>query len=230
MSHLIVPGHHCGAPDPSGRRRRLPGFAWVVVAGIATLVAAGCGATPGSTSTPAGNAGTVASGASGANAPAGGEAANGEANTGEAPSVPFESPKYRYRVDAPGAMTEGADGTATAHFGAERLSIRVVTGAAAADPMAVAKADMDQARSTPNFSSKSAPAATKLKASNATVKAVYSATDGTNPVTGKPNNVVVVKYWVPKDPSTLAVLTYTVTDTQYDPQGADDVANTFRWL
>jgi len=105
----------------------------------------------------------------------------------------------------------------------------VVTGAAAADPMAVAQADMAKARSTRNFNSKSAPAATMLKASDASVKATYSATDGTNPVTGKPNNVVVVKYWVPKDPSTLAVLTYTVTDSLYDPQGADDVANTLRW-
>ena len=201
---------------------------------MATIaIVAGCGAntaSPGAQSSTTGNGGTVASGANDGNAPTGGDAANGEANTGEAPSVPFESPKYHYKVAAPGAMTEAADGTATAHFGAEALSITVVSGATAANPEAVAKGDMVTVASLPNFKLKSGPAPTKLTASSSAQKAVYSGTDGTNAVTGKPNNVVVVKYWVPKDASTLAVLTYSVTETQYDPQGADDVANTFKWL
>jgi hypothetical protein len=70
----------------------------------------------------------------------------------------------------------------------------------------------------------------KLTASKSSLKAAYSATAGTSTVTGKPEDVVVVKYFVPRDSSEFAVLTYTVTANQYDPQGADDVANTFGWL
>ena len=75
-----------------------------------------------------------------------------------------------------------------------------------------------------------APATAAISGSPRTVKAVHAATVGENPVTGKPNDVVVVTYWIPKDPTAVAVLTYSVTASQYDPQGADDVANTFKWL
>jgi len=229
---MVRPSH---ALSPTAR----PGLVspWRVVRagliGVAIVVVAGCGSTSMSTgpsSTVRSSVGTLPSQVPDGNGGAGGgETNNGEANTGEAPSVPFESPKYHYKVSAPGAMTEGADGTAKASFGAEALTISVLSGPSAGDPTAVAKAAMDKAGSTPKFKLMSAPATTKLTASKATLKAVYSGTEGTNAVTGKPNDVVVVKYWVPKDASTLAVLTYSVTQTQYDPQGADDVANTFQW-
>ncbi len=60
-------------------------------------------------------------------------------------------------------------------------------------------------------------------------KLVYHATGGTSAVTGKAIELVSVRYYIPKDRTTLAVLTYGVTASQYDPQGADDTVMTFAW-
>ena len=61
-------------------------------------------------------------------------------------------------------------------------------------------------------------------------KAVYTWTDGVNPVTSRPNVLVSARYYIPKDRATLAVVTYSIAANQYDPQGADDVVSTFKWL
>jgi hypothetical protein len=58
---------------------------------------------------------------------------------------------------------------------------------------------------------------------------VYTANGANNPVTGKPQTFVTVRYYVPRTASTMAVLIYSIVADQYDPQGADDVANTFAW-
>lgn len=159
------------------------------------------------------------------------EAAGGEAAGGEAAGVRFESALHGYRVDSPGVMTEASDGTASSRGGGEQLSIVVVSGSAATDMAAYAKSDLASVSTTAtNFHEKSPLGGAKLSASKSSLKAVYSATRGTSAVTGKPDDVVVVKYFVPRDSSEFAVLTYTVTANQYDPQGADDIANTFGWL
>ncbi len=228
MSTFWLPIHPVGDAPARQPRRRWVGPT-VLVAAIAVI--GGCGGNPvASTTSGTGNPTTVIAGANDANAPAGGDVAAGEANTGEAPSVPFESPTHHYAIAAPGTMTEDPNGAATSHFGGEQLSITVVSGVGAADPATVAKADMAHAATSPNFKLTSGPTATRLGQAPTTLKAVYAATDGSNAVTGKPDDVVIVKYWVTKDASTLAVLTYRVTASQYDPQGADDIANTFRWL
>jgi hypothetical protein len=58
---------------------------------------------------------------------------------------------------------------------------------------------------------------------------VYTVSGAANPVTGKAQTFVTVRYYVARNSSTMAVLTYSVIADQYDPQGADDVANTFAW-
>ena len=60
------------------------------------------------------------------------------------------------------------------------------------------------------------------------LKLVY-ATSGTNAVTGNVEALVNARYYIAKDPSTLAIVTYSIVATQYDPQGADDVVTTFQW-
>ena len=215
-----------GRPVRTGRARtrRGPLIGLLTATLLAVLVTSGCGSDTATNGTSAGSSLTAVE------PPVPADAGNGEAGGAEAPAVPFESPTFHYRVDAPGAMTAGADGTASAHSGAERLSIAIVTGNSASDATALARTDMNKDREMTGFRLKSGPVVTPLEASTATVKASFAATEGTSDVTGKANTVVVVKYWVPKDTSTLAVLTYTVTESQYDAQGADDVANTFRWL
>jgi hypothetical protein len=156
-------------------------------------------------------------------------AAGAEANNGETPAVRYTDTREGYRVDSPGKMTANADGSASVVGPLERLQIVVLHGAAASDPAAAAAADVAALRSSAqNFRLVSGPALATV-GSRRVQKIVYNWTDGTSSVTGKPNDLVGVRYYIPKNGTTLAVLTYGVTASQYDPQGADDVAMTFTW-
>ncbi|HEV2011687.1 MAG TPA: hypothetical protein VGS17_11750 [Candidatus Limnocylindria bacterium] len=170
--------------------------------------------------------GSGSTGASSATEPPGGAA---EANNGEAPAVRYTNAREGYRVDAPGKMTANADGSASVTGPLERLQILVLHGSAASDPAAAAVADVAALTSgATNFRLLSGPAVATVGTLRVQ-KVVYSWTDGTSSVTGKPNNLVGVRYYIPKNATTLAVLSYGVTASQYDPQGADDVAMTFTW-
>jgi len=46
---------------------------------------------------------------------------------------------------------------------------------------------------------------------------------------GKAIALTSVRYYIAKDATTLAVITYGVASNQFDPQGADDIASTFQW-
>jgi hypothetical protein len=165
-------------------------------------------------------------GSTGAVEPSAGAA---EANNGEAPAVRYTDTREGYRVDSPGKMTANADGSASVTGPLERLQIVVLHGSAASDPAAAAAADVTALKSSAaNFRLMTGPALATVGTLRVQ-KFVYNWTDGTSTVTGKPNNLVGVRYYIPKNATTLAVLTYGVTASQYDPQGADDVAMTFTW-
>jgi ABC-type glucose/galactose transport system permease subunit len=57
----------------------------------------------------------------------------------------------------------------------------------------------------------------------------YTWNAGTSAVTGKAIALTSVRYYIAKDATTLAVITYGVASNQFDPQGADDIASTFQW-
>jgi hypothetical protein len=191
----------------------------------AVLAACGGGAAPSNSATPAAANGGANNGQAD-HATGAGEAGNA---AGEAPAVRFVSTLNHYRVDAPGTMTEKSDGTATAKHGLESLTITVVTGSTAADPGAYARTALDSQRSQSGFSLKSGPSGYSLSASRSSVKTLYTVYTASNAVTGKAQTLMIVRYYVPRDASTLAVLTYSIVQDQYDPQGADDIANTFAW-
>jgi len=176
-----------------------------------------------------GLASACASAATSGTTPAEPTGAAAEANNGEAAAVRYTDTREGYRVDAPGRMIANADGSASVTGPLERLQIVVLHGSAAADPAATAAADVAALKNTATgFKLMSGPAVTTVGTLRVQ-KFVYSWIDGTSAVTGKPNNLVGVRYYVAKNATTLAVLTYGVTATQYDPQGADDVAVTFAW-
>jgi hypothetical protein len=156
-------------------------------------------------------------------------AENGAGN-GEAAPHPYTSSKFNYRVDAPGTMQEAADGSAAYKGTAERLEIVVLSGASAGDPHSRATTDIGALGSARSSFKLVQPAVQINLAGKSVYKFIYTWTDGTNSVTGKPNMLVSVQYYIPKNSSTLAVVTYSVVSSQYDPQGADDVASTFKWL
>jgi hypothetical protein len=153
----------------------------------------------------------------------------GEANNGEAPAVPYVDARYHYRIEAPGKMVPKPDGTASVIGPSERLEVAVLEGPAAADPQARARADASGlGASLAGFKLDSGPASVTISGRRVQ-KLVYRYSAGTSQVTGKPIDLVGVRYFIPKDSSTLAVVSYGVVVNQYDPQGADDVASTFQW-
>jgi len=177
--------------------------------------------------------GLVACGTSGGtsnrpSADAGGATAGSEAN-GEAPVVAYVDSRYRYRIDAPGHMTANADGTAAYVGPSERLQVTVVQGTKAADVAALGRDDVATLSSSiAGFRLISGPGSTNVNGRKME-KFIYNWTSGASPVTGKPVTLVAVRYYVPKDSETVAVITYGIVSNQYDPQGADDVASTFQW-
>jgi hypothetical protein len=155
--------------------------------------------------------------------------AGAEANNGEAPAVAYVDSRYHYRIDAPGHMTANPDGTASYVGPSERLQVAVVQGAKAADVVALAHDDVaNLPSSTTGFHLASGPVSISLNG-HKVEKFVYTWTAGTSQVTGKPVALTGVRYYVPKDAATMAVITYGIVANQYDPQGADDLATTFQW-
>jgi hypothetical protein len=185
---------------------------------LSAAVIAACGSTTG-------GGGAAPSSSSSEAAAAGGEANGGG---GEAALTPFVSTRNHYRVDAPGPMTEAADGTATSTHGAESMTVAIVSGSAAGDPTAYAKSDLTKLKSAPSFALMGGPGGISLTGSPASVQTTYS-TATTNTVTGKSQSTVSVRFYIPRDAGTMAVVTYSIIADQFDPQGAVDVANTFRW-
>jgi len=160
------------------------------------------------------------------NAPA---TAGGEVTTGEGVPVAYVDSRFHYRIDAPGHMTPNQDGTAAFVGASERLDISIVQGSRAADPAAMAAQDIKSlSTSATAFKQRSTPAGITLSGYHVT-RFAYTWTAGTSAVTGKAVDLTSVRYYVSKDATTLAVITYGIVSNQFDPQGADDIVSTFQW-
>jgi hypothetical protein len=161
------------------------------------------------------------SGAAPANA--GTEAAGGEV------TVTYTDSRFHYRIDAPGRMTANPDGTAAYLGPSDRLEISIVQGSAASNPGALATQDIKSLSTAATaFHQLSNPAALTLNGHQVT-RFSYTWNAGTSTVTGKAIALTSVRYYVAKDATTLAVITYGAASNQFDPQGADDIASTFQW-
>lgn len=186
----------------------------VVVASLAVLAA--CGPSSASTSArPAEQANTQA---------------GGETGGGTEISIAYTDSAHHYRISGPGRMTANPDGTASFIGPVERLEVVIVDGTRAADPTALARADLSALKTTAtDFRQLQAPTSVTVSGHH-TIKFVYQWTAGTNAVTGKANQLITARYYITRDSGRLAVVSYASAVNQYDPQGADDVANTFAWL
>lgn len=159
---------------------------------------------------------------------AGGTATAPEANNGEAQLLTYVDSRFHYRIDAPGHITAAADGTAGFVGPVERIQIEVKQ-ASSADLPGLARTDIQSLPTTlTGFQLKSGPTMVTLNG-KPSEKFVFTYSGGVNSVTNKPLTLVGVRYYIPKDSTTLAVVTYGIASDQYDPQGADDIASTFRW-
>jgi hypothetical protein len=190
---------------------RIPTLLALAAAGLLATIA--CGP---STGTTAGTEGAPAT-------------AGAEANTGEGIPVSYTDSRFHYRIDGPGRMTANPDGTAAFVGPSERLEISVIQGAGASNPNALASQDIKTlAASAAAFQQRSNPAKLTLNGHQVT-RFAYTWNAGTSTVTGKAIELTSVRYYVSKDASTLAVITYGIVSNQFDPQGADDIVSTFQW-
>lgn len=188
-----------------------PTFVAFVTAGL--LATNACGSSTGPT------AGTD-------NAPA---TAGAEVNTAEGIPVTYTDARFHYRIDGPGRMTANPDGTAAYVGPSERMEISVIQGSSASDPSALANQDIKTlATSAAGFQQRTKPAKLTLNGHQVT-RFAYTWNAGTSTVTGKALELTSVRYYVSKDASTLAVITYGIVSNQFDPQGADDIVSTFQW-
>jgi hypothetical protein len=178
----------------------------VLVLALAALVATACGGSAG----PSGASTT-------STAP--------ETNNGEAQSVTYVDSRYHYRIDAPGHVTAAADGSAGFTGQTERIQIVVKQGSIGGQASTDVKS---LPTSLSDFQLKSGPNSVLLNGKQVD-KFVFTYSAGTSAVTGKAISLVGVRYYIPKDASKFAVVTYGIAADQYDPQGADDIASTFKW-
>jgi hypothetical protein len=184
----------------------------VVIAAAGAIAVSACG--PSSSPTGAGNAPATA---------------GAEVNTGESIPVAYVDSRFHYRIDAPGRMTPNPDGTAAFIGASERIEISIVQGSRAGDPSAMASQDIKSlSTSVTAFQQRSNPATITLNGYHVT-RFAYTWNAGTSTVTGKAINLTSVRYYVSKDASNLAVITYGIVSNQFDPQGADDIVSTFLW-
>lgn len=137
--------------------------------------------------------------------------------------------RYHYKIDGPGRMSANPDGSASVIGPSERLVVSVVQGSSAVDPAALAHTDLrTMPSSTANFHLMAGLSEITLNGKKVQ-KFVFTYNAGTSAVTGKALDLVGVRYYIPKDSGTVAVVAYGIVSNQYDPQGADDIATTFQW-
>jgi hypothetical protein len=141
----------------------------------------------------------------------------------------YTDAKYHYRLTGPGPISARSDGTARFVGEDELLEVAVVEGAQAADPIALAQAEVSSlSSSTPGVHMVSRPARVTL-GGQSMVKFSYTWTANSQ-ASGKQIKMTGVRYFIPKSAAMAAVVRYGDASSQFDTQEADGFAGSFRWL
>jgi uncharacterized lipoprotein len=141
----------------------------------------------------------------------------------------YTDTRYNYRVTGPGPISPRSDGTASFTGEDERFEVAVIQGDRAADPLGLAQGEINSlSSSSTNFRTVFAPAKVTIGVQSM-VKATYTWT-GKSHTGGQQLKMTGVRYYVSKDPATLAVIRYEDASSEFDQQEADGFAGSFRWL
>ncbi|GAC1639002.1 MAG: hypothetical protein NVS4B8_05440 [Herpetosiphon sp.] len=194
-------------------------------AGTTTPTAAGTGSRSATVVAP----GKAATTSAKAQAPAAAaDAAGGEVG-GDAPLTAYTDPGGLFRFDYPqgwGTVTQSGESIRlTGHD--EFISVKIVQ--TPLSPLEYAKQDAAALTSaSPGFAGQPPKAGTFAGKSAATVAYTWQA--GPSRVTGKPIPSSANRYYIPGTAGKLAVFTYSSPTRNYDPAGAVDFVNGFKWL
>jgi hypothetical protein len=208
---------------------------YAFLAGVASLLLlAGCSPFPGQSGA-ARNSGGGTSQASQPPAPTSQAGAAAEPSAadpgnqgGENKPAGYTDARYHYSLTGPGPLTARPDGTASFAGEDEQLVVSVVEGSRAADPAALAQADLNSLRSsTADFRLLSAPVAVTLGGQRV-VRFTYSWTGRSS--TGRQTTFTGARYYISKNEAMLAVISYRDASSEFSASEADGFAASFRWL
>ena len=147
---------------------------------------------------------------------------------GETNPADYTDTRFNYSLHGPGKLKPQPDGTAVFVGEDERLEVAVVQGSTAADPLALAQSDLGSLKgSTTDFQVLVQPTSVSV-GSQRGAKFTYSYTAQSH--FGKQAKFFGVRYYIPKNPAMLAVMTYRDLATEFDAGEADGFANSFKWL
>jgi hypothetical protein len=146
---------------------------------------------------------------------------------GETKPTAYTDARYHYTITGPGPLTPQPDGTAAFSGEDEKLEVAVVTGSKAADPLALAKSDLNSLKGSPDFQVLVQPTSISVNGQRA-AKFTYSYTAQSH--LGKQAKFFAVRYYVPKNDTMLAVVSYRDIATEFDAVEADGFADSLRWL
>lgn len=156
-------------------------------------------------------------------------AAVSEAGGGDEPTVAYIDAAQHFRFDYPRSWGKTTQtGEAIRLTGRDEfISVAVVSSTQA--PLDYAKADAPQLSAASAGYKSAGPKAYKVAGASGAMVA-YTWEAGPSPVTGKQVPSSANRYYIPGPAGKLAVFTYSTPTSNYDPAGADDFANAFKWL
>ncbi len=152
----------------------------------------------------------------------------GEGAGGDEPTVAYTAPDGTFSFQHPQSWGQTTQpGERIRYTGRDEfISVTIVT--TTQPPLDYAKADAGAlTAASPGFQGQ-APVTRKVAGQNGALVA-YTWQAGPSPVTGKMVPSSANRYYVPGPGGKLAVFTYSSPTGTYDPAGADDFANAFKW-
>ncbi len=155
-------------------------------------------------------------------------AAGGEGGGGDEPNIPYVAPSGEFHFQHPQVWGQTTQPGESIRFTGrdEFISVSIVTTALA--PLDYARADVGAlTAASPGYQGQ-APVAQQVAGQDGAMVA-YTWQAGPSPVTGKPVPSSANRYYIPGPGGKLAVFTYSAPTGAYDPAGADDFANAFKW-
>lgn len=162
----------------------------------------------------------------GASAP---DAAGGEAAGGDEPVRTYVDPTGQFSFQHAQSWGNTTKPGETIRFTGRDEFISIAITTTTLSPLEFAKADASAlTAASPNFKGE-AIKAYKVAGTTGAMES-YTWQAGPSPVTGKMIASSARRYYIPGTGGKLAVFTYSSPTNTYDPFGADDFANSFKWL
>lgn len=153
----------------------------------------------------------------------------GEGGGGDEPVVLYTDPSGTFSLPYPrswGQTTQPGEAIRVAGRD-EFISVSLIANAPA--PLDFGTSDATAlAAASPGYQGK--PLKTYTVAGQRGAMVAYTWQSPASAVTGKPVPSSANRYYIPGPGGKLAVLTYSSPTRTYDPAGADDFANAFKWL